>query len=626
MTLPNDPSTSPESGLPVKTSTSEAATATTGTVSRPSTELLQTVRAEARSARTPVWKKLLKDPQAVITISLLVIVFGLGALASVIAPYGPNEASLQVVNAPVGTPGHILGADESGRDILSRLLYSTQTAAIAGLIGAGVALIVGVIAGLVGGYFGRVTQATTEWVFSLIMTFPGLLLLIILMPVTGGDYRATMLIFGVLLAPGIYRIVRNLVLGVKNELYVDAARVAGLSNLRILGRHVLFVVRGPIIIATAFMVGSAIAVQSGLAFLGVGSLEVPSFGAMIASGFRNLYIAPTQFLWPSVMLGIITASLVLLGNSLRDTLEGSKPKPVKVGAGQRVEATFSADETAASTHLLEIRDLVVAYPDSYGGLNEVVKGVSLEIAKGQVLGLVGESGSGKSQTAFATLGVLPNEAVIVGGSIRFDGQELLGLSDSEMRPLRGKAIAYIPQEPMSNLDPSFRVGDQLVQGVRAALSVSKKDAKERVLALLERCGIADPVRTFDSYPHQISGGMAQRVLIAVAVASRPRLLIADEPTTALDVTVQAEILDLIRDLQSELDMAVLLVTHNFGVVADICDSIAVMQSGRIVERGDVNTIFDAPQDDYTKMLLGAILDEETVRLDAPVSPGKDADA
>ena len=626
MTLPNDPTTGPDPALPITTSTSEAADATTGAVRRPTTELLQTVRAEARSARKPVWKKLLTDPQAVVTVSLLVIVFGLGAFASLIAPHGANEANLQMVNAPVGTPEYLLGADESGRDIFSRLLYSTQTAAIAGLIGTGVALVVGVIAGLVGGYFGRATQATTEWIFSLNMTFPGLLLLIILMPITGGDYRVTMLIFGVLLSPGIYRIVRNLVLGVKNELYVDAARVAGLGNIRILGRHVLFVVRGPIIIATAFLVGSAIAVQSGLAFLGVGSLEIPSFGSMIASGFRNLYIAPTQFLWPSIMLGIITASLVLLGNALRDTLEGSKPKPSKVGAGQRVEAARRAGAGEPSTHLLEIRDLAIAYPDQHGGLNEVVKGVSLDIDKGQVLGLVGESGSGKSQTAFATLGVLPNEAVIVGGSIRFDGIELLGLNDAQMRPLRGKAIAYIPQEPMSNLDPSYRVGDQLVEGVRAALDVSKKEAKERVLALLDRCGITDPARTFESYPHQISGGMAQRVLIAGAVASRPRLLIADEPTTALDVTVQAEILDLIRDLQAELDMAVLLVTHNFGVVADICDTIAVMQHGTIVERGGVEKIFNAPEHEYTKMLLGAILDEETIRTDPPVAARRRAEA
>jgi peptide/nickel transport system permease protein len=364
-------------------------------------------------------------------------------------------------------------------------------------------------------------------------------------------------------------------------------------------------------------VGSTIAVQSGLAFLGVGSLEVPSFGAMIASGFRNLYLAPTQFLWPSLLLGVMTASLVLLGNALRDAFEGSKPKPAKVGSGQKVAARAAGQAEPLPDALLAIRGLVIAYPTPSGGLLNVVKGVDLEIARGEVLGLVGESGSGKTQTAFATLGVLPNEAVVTGGSIRFEGKELIGLSDAAMRPLRGKEIAYIPQEPMSNLDPSYKVGAQLVEGVRSALSISKAEAKSRVLALLERCGINDPARTFDSYPHEISGGMAQRVLIAGAVASRPKLLIADEPTTALDVTVQAEILDLLRDLQTELDMAVLIVTHNFGVVADLCDRIAVMQKGQIVETGSAAEIFESPRHEYTQTLLGAILDEATYRTDPP---------
>ncbi len=582
---------------------------------------------DAVATRTATWRKLLRDPQAVVTMGILVIIFLMGLLTPVLAPQDPNQSDLSMVNAPLGTPGYPLGADESGRDIFTRLLHSINTSAVSALIGGGVALIIGVTAGLVGGYFGTRTRTATEWLFNLIMTFPGVLLLIILMPVTGGDYRYTMLIFGVLLSPGIYRIVRNLVLGVKNELYVDAARVSGLSNLRILSRHVLFVVRGPIIIATAFLAGSAISVQAGLAFLGVGSKEIPSFGSMISSGFTNLYIAPTQFLWPSIVLGLITASLVLLGNSLRDVFEGGRPRASKVGAGLTSTATTGSVDAPSTAALLDVRDLAIAYPGPTGTLNEVVRGVSLQVERGQTVGLVGESGSGKSQTAFAVLGVLPAEAVITRGSIIFEGRELLGLSDAQLRPLRGKEIAYIPQEPMSNLDPSYKVGAQLVEGVRSALGISRSEAKERVLALLRRCGIVDAERTFDSYPHQISGGMAQRVLIAGAVASRPKLLIADEPTTALDVTVQAEILDLLRDLQAELDMAVLLVTHNFGVVADICDRIAVMRHGEIVEAGDALTIFQNPRHEYTQMLLDAILDEDTVRTDPPVATtlGEDDD-
>lgn len=586
--------------------------------------LVETGPASLTPRRSPL-SRLLRDPQAIISFGILAIIAILGILTPLLARHDPNTSSLDVINAAVGTADYPLGGDQSGRDIFSRLLHSINTSMIAGLIGTSVALVIGVTFGLIGGYFGRKIRGATEWVFSLIMTFPGILLLIILMPITGGDYRATMLIYGVLLSPGIYRIVRNLVVGVKNELYVDAARVSGLSNLRILGRHVLFVVRGPIIIATAFMFGSAVTIQSGLAFLGVGSTLIPSFGAMIADGFLNLYVTPMQFLWPALLLGVLTASLVLLGNALRDAFEGSRPKPAKVGRGLATagDLVVPGDETGNDDSLLVVKNLAIAYPSPSGELRNVVHDVSLHLRKGETLGLVGESGSGKTQTAFSVLGVLPNEAVITSGSIKIDGKELVGLSDKDLRPLRGTVISYIPQEPMSNLDPSYTVGAQLVEGVRAALSVSKSEARTRVLALLDRCGIPDPQRTFASYPHQISGGMAQRVLIAGAVASRPRLLIADEPTTALDVTVQAEILDLLRDLQQELGMAVLLVTHNFGVVADICDRIAVMSKGSIVEMGPAREVFSDPKDPYTRMLLDAILDEDTVREDPPVTISAD---
>ncbi|MFC8429465.1 ATP-binding cassette domain-containing protein [Streptomyces sp. NPDC057253] len=570
----------------------------------------------ADTRRRSTLRRLLADPQAVISASLLTVVVLLGLLAPVLTDHGPNQANLDAVNAGVGEHGYLLGGDKSGRDIYARLLFSVNTSVVSALIGASIALAIGITSGLVGGYFGRRVRSVTEWLFSLIMTFPGLLLLIVLMPVTKGDYKATMLIFGVLLSPGVHRLVRNLVLGVRNELYVDAARVSGLPDRRILRRHVFAVVRGPVVIATAFLAGSSIAVQSGLAFLGVGSNTVPSFGAMISEGFTNLYEEPLQFLWPSLALGIITASLVLLGNALRDALEGGRPRPVRI-----VTATSYRPPAAheAAGGLLTVDDLAIAYRTPTGELKEVVSGVTLSVAAGETLGLVGESGSGKTQTAFAALGVLPAEAVVTRGSIRLDGRELLGLSERELRSVRGTSIAYVPQEPMSNLDPSCTVGAQLVEGVRAATPMSRAEARERVLALLARVGITEPERTFRSYPHQISGGMAQRVLIAGAVASRPLLLIADEPTTALDVTVQAEILDLLRDLQRELNMAVLLVTHNFGVVADICGRVAVMREGTVVETGTTGELFAAPQHPYTRRLLDSILDESTLRTDPPAA-------
>jgi peptide/nickel transport system permease protein len=259
----------------------------------------------------------------------------------------------------------------------------------------------------------------------------------------------------------------------------------------------------------------------------------------------------------------------------------------------------------------------VNYPQSDGNFKVVVRGLSLDVAPGEIVGLVGESGSGKTQTAFSILGLLPPEAEVTADVLTVAGESLMGRDAQGMRRLRGSVIAYIPQEPMSNLDPSFTIGSQLMENLRAGMS--RQEAKKTVLHLLERVGITEPVRVFNSYPHQISGGMAQRVLIAGAVAPRPKLLIADEPTTALDVTVQAEILDLLRDLQGEYGMGMLLVTHNFGVVADLCDRVMVMRSGEIVESGEVRNIFHRPQHPYTQQLIGSILDEDKIREDL-VSP------
>jgi peptide/nickel transport system permease protein len=257
--------------------------------------------------------------------------------------------------------------------------------------------------------------------------------------------------------------------------------------------------------------------------------------------------------------------------------------------------------------LLRVDDLSIGYPQPGGTFKLVVENVSIAITRGEVHGLVGESGSGKTQTGLAVLGLLPEGGHIAGGSVLFDGLDLATVEPSGMQRIRGERIAYIPQEPMSNLDPSFTVGSQLIEPMRVKLGLSKADAKTRALELLARVGIPNPKRTYASYPHQLSGGMAQRVLIAGAISCGPDLLIADEATTALDVTVQAEVLDVLRDLQSEMHMAVLLITHNFGVVADLCDCVSVMKTGRIVERGPIRDVFRNPKHQYTRELLNAIL-------------------
>jgi len=577
----------------------------------------------ASPKRAGAFRRLLRNPLGIGALITLVAIVVLGQSAPLFGVHEPAFSSLDAVNAPIGTPGYLLGGDQYGRDILSRLLFSINVSLISGAIGAGVSVVIGTVFGLIAGYIGRTTDAVTSWIFNLLMTFPALVLVLVLYPITGGSYQVMMVIFGIFLAPGTYRLVRNMVVGVRSELYVDAARVAGLSNRRILSRHILFIVRGPIIISVAFLASGAIGIQAGLAFLGLGSTLVPSFGSMTGDAFANIYLHPEQLVWPSLLLALLTGSIILLGNAYRDALAGpqtpvrrktSTPPLAQRAASNAEEATMPAST------LLSVRNLRVRYPQADGGEKYVVDGVSLDIAPGEVVGLVGESGSGKTQTAFSILGLLPPEAGVEADVLSLAGESLLGVSPKEMRRLRGGVIAYIPQEPMSNLDPSYTIGNQLIEGLLSAMS--RREAKAIVLELLERVGIRDPARVFASYPHQISGGMAQRVLIAGAVAGRPKLLIADEPTTALDVTVQAEILDLLRGLQNELGMGILMVTHNFGVVADLCDRVIVMRNGSVVETGAVRDIFHRPSEAYTRELVGAILDEETVRTDP--APALDA--
>ena len=254
--------------------------------------------------------------------------------------------------------------------------------------------------------------------------------------------------------------------------------------------------------------------------------------------------------------------------------------------------------------LLEVRDLSVRFDTDDGAVHAVDR-MSLTLEPRQVLGIVGESGCGKSVTALSILGLLPKTATVTG-SINFDGTELLGASRSDLRKIRGRQISFVFQEPMTSLNPVFRIGRQIDEVVQEHMNVSKRGARARTLELLDLVHIPDPSRRVDEYPHQLSGGMRQRVMIAMALACDPKILIADEPTTALDVTIQAGILDLLREVRERLGTAIVLITHNLGVVADLADRVVVMYAGRKAEEAPVHELFAHPQHPYTIGLLGAV--------------------
>lgn len=568
-------------------------------------------------ARSGLLGSVLANPLGLVAAVLLSLVVVTATFAPLIAPFAPDDLQIFKVNAAPGD-GYLLGGDGSGRDIFSRLVYGARNTLIGALIAVTVAAFVGVTSGLFAGYFGGRREIVMSWISDGLMSLPALIVLLAFYQSLGSSIEISMLVFGVMLAPGFYRLTRSLVNGVKHELYVDAARVSGLSDLRIIVRHILLVIRAPVIIQISVVAGISIVIQSGLQFLGLGDTSIPTWGGMLQDAFANMFVVPTAIFWPGLAISVTVASLVLLANAIRDRLQQGN-RSVAVGRLPEVLAEPASGVTPIDKDvLLDVRDLVVGYPDR-SGWTEVVNGVSLTLRRGEVLGLVGESGSGKTQTAFAVLGLLSTGGRILSGSIWFDGRDIANLPEEDMRTLRGKRIAYVPQEPMSNLDPAFRIGYQLTEPMVTVLGISRAEARERALKLLARVGMPNPSRTFNAYPHQISGGMAQRVLIARAISCSPDLLIADEPTTALDVTVQAEVLDLLRDLQAEMHMSVILVTHNFGVVADICHRVSVMKDGKVVETNDVRRLFAAPQHDYTKMLLGAVLDDVTPRVYQPRS-------
>jgi oligopeptide/dipeptide ABC transporter ATP-binding protein len=268
------------------------------------------------------------------------------------------------------------------------------------------------------------------------------------------------------------------------------------------------------------------------------------------------------------------------------------------------------------TALLDVRDLRTHFTTDDGEF-AAVDGVSFTVEAGRTLAIVGESGCGKSVTSLSIMGLVPNPpGRIRGGSVRFEGRELVGASKRDMQDLRGNGMAMIFQEPMSSLNPVFTIGEQIVEGLMRHRKITRAQAEERAIAMLRKVRIPAPEQRFHEHPHKLSGGMRQRAMIAMALACEPRLLIADEPTTALDVTIQAQILELMRELQQETGTAIILITHDLGVVAEVADEVVVMYAGRVVEQAPVQALFDAPQHPYTIGLLGSIprLDGERTRL------------
>lgn len=563
-----------------------------------------------RVARLSIFRRFISTPSGASALAVFLLVVAVALLAPWISPQDPNYVDLANTKAPPSAE-HWLGGDTSGRDVLSRLIWGAQTTLLGAAITIMTAALAGIPSGIAAGYFGGSTDRGLSWLSDAVQAIPGMIILLVVAAGTRSNFVILMATVGVFMAPGYFRIARSTTMTIAHEPYIDAARVAGLGNTRIIFRHIFPGIYAPIIIQTALAAGISMGIQAGLQFLGVGSANTPSWGAMMNEGFRFMLTNPLLLLWPSAALGVTIAALAIMGSTLADLVRMKAPVQSR-GAASRLAAmqTPSSENFVCAPEACAVRieELRVFYGPGIAE-KEVVKGISFDVRPGEVLGIVGESGSGKSQTVFSLLDLLPQGGRYEAKALWVSGRPVHTLSARERTKLLGSEIAYIPQEPMSNLDPSFKIGHQLTEPLRHTFGKSRAEADRLARALLARVGIADVDRVMQSYPHQISGGMAQRVLIAGAISGKPSVLLADEPTTALDVTVQAEVLELLRELQEEFGMALVLVTHNFGVVADICDRVVVMREGIVVETGEVDAIFDGAKQPYTRELIAATLDD-----------------
>lgn len=562
-------------------------------------------------------RRTLRRPAAAVAAGWLVLLTAAATAAPLAAPRGPLEQDLgHVLSGP--SAAHPLGTDVLGRDLLARLLYGGRSTLLAVVEALAVFLAIGVTLGLASGYLGGRVDRWVTRAADLMFALPGIVVVLVVLAVFPGNLHAAMATFGVLGSPGLIRILRSRTLGIREELYVDAARVAGLTHGRILRRHLLPRMASLVIVQAALFAAIVVTIQAGLGFLGLGAQPpAPSWGGLVADASQSIDRAPWMLVPAGIPLVVTVVALGLLGDAVRDAATEAWAAPTAAStAGPPVAAAPGGEAGPPNPDaLLSVRGLSV----EIGGV-PVVQDVGLDVLPGETLGVVGESGCGKSVTVLGILGLVPGGGRITAGRVVFDGVDLAADPRAAAR-VRGSGIAYVSQEPMVALDPTYPVGAQLAEAVRRHRGATRAEARERVLGLLADVNIPDPRGVAKRYPHQLSGGMAQRVAIALALAGEPRLLVADEPTTALDVTVQAEILGLLRSLRQRTGMAVLIVTHDWGVVADLCDHATVMYAGQVVEQAAVEPMFTQPMHPYTVGLMAANPHRVTQGERLPTIPG-----
>ncbi|SPM00067.1 Oligopeptide transport system permease protein OppB (TC 3.A.1.5.1) [[Actinomadura] parvosata subsp. kistnae] len=533
----------------------------------------------------------------------MVIVAGMVVLA-VVGPLVWGEAAGRIDAAAIlqgASPEHPLGTDNLGRDLLARVLvagrYSLLLALAATLVGAVAGVVLGTLPSVLPRRAARLVTATVN----ALVAFPGLLLAMFTAVVTGLGARGAVLGIGAAIAPGFARLTQTLAARVAGADYVAAARMLGVPRRRILTRHVLPNIAEPLILNLAQAFGGALLGLAGMSFLGLG-VQPPQYdwGRLLFDGFPRIYVTPEVALGPAAAIALAGIGFNLLG----DALARAAARTSATGAPAPAPAAAPPGEPDPGA-VLEVRDLTVAFP---GGLTPV-REVSLSVAPGEIVGLVGESGSGKSLTAAAIGGLVPYPGTVTYGALRLGGRDVATLSDREL----GTALAMVFQDPLAALNPALKVGGQLAEVAVVHEGASRAEARRRAVDRLGHVHLPEPERLAGRHPHELSGGMRQRAVIAMGLMGTPRLIVADEPTTALDVTVQRQILRLLREVVDETGAATLFISHDIAVVGELCDRVVVMYAGRVVEELPAGRLAGGAAHPYTKALIASLPDLDTDR-------------
>ena len=503
---------------------------------------------------------------------------------------------------------HWFGADQLGRDIYSRIVFGARVALLAAIEATVVAVVVGIPLGLFIGFRGGRVDLIAMRIIDGISSIPGVVLAIALIAALGTGLSRSMLAVGLVFSMVVARIARGQVLAERERQYVDGARVVGVKGTRMLFGHVLPNVAPALIVQATIVFSSAIAIEAGLSFIGLG-VQPPtaSWGIMLSDSQDVLALSAWQPIPPGLAIVLTVLAINVLGDFLQGLVVGNQ----RAGDGTVVDpapiVAVPGAALPAGDATLVVEGLDITYRGRDGREALAVAGASLQVAKGEVLAVVGESGCGKSSLGLGIAGLLAPPATLRAQALHLRGGDgSFDLTDpTQRRSTWRRHVAVIFQEPSASLNPVHSVGRHLTRALRHA-GVAPADCEARALELLDQVLINDPAAVMGHYPHQLSGGMAQRVMIALALAQDPALLVADEPTTALDVTVQAEILALLGQLCDELDLAILLITHDLGVVAELADRVAVMYAGQLVEVGAVSEVVAAPLHPYTAALAAAV--------------------